>query len=140
MKAVKRILCLGFAAMVVLSLNTTAMAVNLAGDEVVYCNATILITDQTSGYVGDQIKVTFKDVTGTSVKEITLVPANWLALRELKVSLPAPTTYNITFEGIEDGYKILSMALPSKPSLRQPRERRVSIGLSYLTRVMMQTV
>lgn len=107
MRAFKHILSLCFAALVALSLTTTATAVNLAGDEVVYCNATILIADLTGGYAGEQIKVTFTDVTGTSIKDIELVPANWLAQRELKLSLPAPTTYNITFEGVEDGYKIV---------------------------------
>lgn len=107
MNILKRIFCLCLTFVVVLSLGITATAVELAGDEVVYCNATIRMSDLTGNYTGEKVKVIFKDVTGTSEKVVELTAANWLSQREVKVSLPAPTTYHITFEGVESAYKIV---------------------------------
>ena len=89
---------------------TTAFAdeETLAGDEVVPCTVTFSVTDATYSYEGD-IKVLMNDVTGTSNKSYTLTKANsYGGGNKPKFTVPAPTTYNITFEGIKDGYQIVN--------------------------------
>lgn len=107
MKIFKKILDYCFMAVLILSIVTsTAYATTLAGDDVVYCNVSIAIADESGGYSGAGFKVTFKDVTGTASQEVTVNSSNWNDGNSISVSLPAPTTYNITFDGLESGYQI----------------------------------
>lgn len=93
-----------------LSVSMTAFAddATLAGDKVVKCNVSFSVTDATNTYT-DEIKVIMNDVTGTAKETYTLTKANsYGSGNEPKYSVPAPTTYNITFEGIKDGYAIVN--------------------------------
>lgn len=80
----------------------------LAGDEVVPCTVTFSITDVTYSYEGD-IEVLMNDVTGTSNKSYILTKANsYGSGNQPKFTIPAPTTYKITFKGIKEGYQIVN--------------------------------
>lgn len=89
---------------------TTAFAdeETLAGDEVVPCTVTFSVTDVTYSYEGD-IEVLMNDVTGTSNKSYTLTKANsYGSGNQPKFTIPAPTTYKITFKGMKEGYQIVN--------------------------------
>lgn len=89
---------------------TTAFAdeETLTGDEVVPCTVTFSITDVTYSYEGD-IEVLMNDVTGTSNKSYILTKANsYGSGNQPKFTIPAPTTYKITFKGIKEGYQIVN--------------------------------
>lgn len=80
----------------------------LTGDEVVPCTVTFSITDVTYSYEGD-IEVLMNDVTGTSNKSYILTKANsYGSGNHPKFTIPAPTTYKITFKGIKEGYQIVN--------------------------------
>ena len=80
----------------------------LTGDEVVPCTVTFSITDVTYSYEGD-IEVLMNDVTGTSNKSYILTKANsYGSGNQPKFTIPAPTTYKITFKGIKEGYQIVN--------------------------------
>lgn len=80
----------------------------LAGDEVVPCTVTFSVTDVTYSYEGD-IEVLMNDVTGTSNKSYTLTKANsYGSGNQPKFTIPAPTTYKITFKGMKEGYQIVN--------------------------------
>ncbi len=80
----------------------------LAGDEVVPCTVTFSVTDVTYSYEGD-IEVLMNDVTGTSNKSYTLTKANsYGSGNQPKFTMPAPTTYKITFKGMKEGYQIVN--------------------------------
>ena len=89
---------------------TTAFAdeETLTGDEVVPCTVTFSITDVTYSYEGD-IEILMNDVTGTSNKSYILTKANsYGSGNQPKFTIPAPTTYKITFKGIKEGYQIVN--------------------------------
>lgn len=89
---------------------TTAFAdeETLTGDEVVPCTVTFSITDVTYSYEGD-IEVLMNDVTGTSNKSYILTKANsYGSGNQPKFTMPAPTTYKITFKGMKEGYQIVN--------------------------------
>ena len=89
---------------------TTAFAdeETLTGDEVVPCTVTFSVTDVTYSYEGD-IEVLMNDVTGTSNKSYTLTKANsYGSGNQPKFTIPAPTTYKITFKGMKEGYQIVN--------------------------------
>lgn len=80
----------------------------LAGDEVVPCTVTFSVTDVTYSYEGD-IEVLMNDVTGTSNKSYTLTKANsYGSGNQPKFTIPATTTYKITFKGMKEGYQIVN--------------------------------
>ena len=80
----------------------------LAGDDVVPCTVTFSVTDVTYSYEGD-IEVLMNDVTGTSNKSYTLTKANsYGSGNQPKFTIPAPTTYKITFKGMKEGYQIVN--------------------------------
>ena len=80
----------------------------LTGDEVVPCTVTFSITDVTYSYEGD-IEVLMNDVTGTSNKSYILTKANsYGSGNQPKFTIPAPTTYKITFKGMKEGYQIVN--------------------------------
>lgn len=106
----KRMIRLILSLIFCLSVSITAFAddVTLAGDEVVKCNVSFAVTDTTNSYT-DDIKVIMNDITGTANETYTLTKANsYGSGNEPKYSVPAPTTYEITFEGIKEGYKIVN--------------------------------
>ena len=89
--------------------NTTAVfATGFAGDKIVECNVNLTVIDASGNYSGKKITVDFKDVTETAEEQKELTPENsWGEGSTLKFTLQAPTTYNVTFSGLEDGYKIV---------------------------------
>lgn len=79
------------------------------GDKQSRCNVTFVITDESGGYPGDSFKAIMVDVTGTISDEYTFTLANsWGGKNVPKYSVIAPTTYNVTFEGLEEGYTIVN--------------------------------
>lgn len=112
--ALKRIFksfaALCFIALVMLSLNTTVFAAELAGDEVVDCNVTIMITDKSGIYTGKEIQVYFKDITETAEENIKITPSgSWSYGCVVQFTLPAPTTYNIQIDGLVDGFALVNI-------------------------------
>ena len=98
-----------FLASVLLLTNTNGVfAADLAGDDEFICCVLITITDESGGYSGDGFKVLLKDVTGTAENEFDVTSTDWKQAFSKSLMLPAPTTYNITFEGLEDGYVIVN--------------------------------
>lgn len=79
------------------------------GDKMSPCTVTFCITDESEGYPGNKIKAVMADVTGTITDEYTFTPANsWNENVCPKYSMVAPATYNVTFEGLEDGYAVVN--------------------------------
>lgn len=79
------------------------------GDKMSPCTVTFCITDESGGYTGTRIKAVMTDVTGTMTDEYTFTPANsWKEKVCPKYSVVAPATYNVTFEGLEDGYAMVN--------------------------------
>lgn len=79
------------------------------GDKMSPCTVTFCITDESEGYPGNKIKAVMTDVTGTITDEYTFTPANsWKENVCPKYSMVAPATYNVTFEGLEDGYAVVN--------------------------------
>lgn len=117
MKALKPFISLCLILALVMSLQLNVFATELAGDEVVDCNITIKIYDLSGEYPGEAVTVHFKDVTGTAEKSIKLTKKeNWDSGKEATFTLPAPTTYNFTFEGLADGYEIIDV-FPNSPAV-----------------------
>lgn len=72
-------------------------------------NVKFLIIDSTDGYKGNDFTVTMNDVMGEANKEIKITKAaSWgnTTGNIPTISVPAPTTYNITISGLNDGYKL----------------------------------
>ena len=108
MKMLKKIMSLCLTLAIITSFSITAFATELAGDDVVECKVSITLTDRAGDYSGNNLVVNFKDITGTSEKSVTLTKDNsWGSGQRVEFTLPAPTTYNITFEGISDEYEIV---------------------------------
>lgn len=79
------------------------------GDKQSRCNVTFFITDETGGYPGDSFKAVMVDVTGTIKDEYTFTHGNsWGGKNTPKYGVIAPTTYKVTFDGLEDGYTIVN--------------------------------
>lgn len=99
---ISMVLCMVF------SITALADDVTLAGDEVVKCNISFSVLDTTSSYTGD-IKVIMTDITGTAKETYTLTSANsYGSGNQPRFSVPAPTTYEIKFEGLKEGYDIIN--------------------------------
>lgn len=107
MKVMKRLISFFVVLSLVMSLGLSAFALELEGEDVVYCNVTIVLSDASGEYPEDAFKVIFKDITGTVTKELKLTKGNsWGNSKSVNYSLPAPTTYNITFDGLHKDYEI----------------------------------
>ena len=106
-KRKKTILCL-FTTLLMLGSTTSVFATGFAGDSIVDCNVTLTMMDETGTYNGKKITADFKDVTGTVEEKEELTPDNsWGSGDVFEFTLQAPTTYNVTFSGVKDGYKIV---------------------------------
>lgn len=80
----------------------------LAGDTVVYCDVEIQVEDLTGEYPEAELQVNFMDVTNTVNETVTITETeHWGAGVPLVISLPAPTTYYITFVNLAEGYKVV---------------------------------
>ena len=111
MKMLKKFTALFLIIAVMMCSTLTAFATELAGDEVVDCNGTVNISDSTGEYKGNQIVVYFEDITGTASETLHLTKSvGWGSEEPVNFVLPAPTTYNITFSGVENGYQIIDTA------------------------------
>lgn len=102
MKALKGFTSLFLLLALLLALSVPAFATELAGDEVFDCKITIIISDLSGEYPGDTVMVHFKDVTGTVEQTVDLELGG-----TAEFVLPGPTTYNFTFEGMEEGYEVV---------------------------------
>lgn len=102
MKALKRLISLCLLLSVLLAVSVPAFATELAGDEVFDCKITVIFSDLTGEYPGESVKVRFKDVTG-SIDETVELKVGEIA----EFVLPAPTTYNFTFEDVQEGYEVI---------------------------------
>lgn len=78
------------------------------GDKITPCTVTFCITDE-SNYPGNEIRAVMTDITGVMTDEYKFTPENsWGEKVCPKYSLMAPTTYNVIFEGLEEGYTIVN--------------------------------
>lgn len=74
-----------------------------------WCNVTFCITDESGTYPGDRITAIMTDTTKTVVDSYTFTTANsWGSGKTPIYSMTAPTTYTVTFEGVEEGYAIIN--------------------------------
>lgn len=73
------------------------------------CNVTFYITDETGGYPGSSFTANMADNTGTITDSYKFTKGNsWSGANTPKYTMPAPVTYAVTFDGLEDGYKVVS--------------------------------
>lgn len=80
----------------------------MTGDKEEKCNISFEVRDETRSFNGE-IKVIMKDVTNTVTEEYLLTKSNsWGSTNIPNYTVKAPTTYNIQFKGIEEGYKLIN--------------------------------
>lgn len=89
----------------------TAHATESGENEITFqCNVTFYITDETSnGYPGSSFTAIMTDTTKTITDNYSFTKGNsWGGNNTPKYTVIAPTTYTVTFEGLEDGYMIVN--------------------------------
>ncbi len=77
------------------------------------CNVKFIVTDFSGEYPGTSFTVTMQDVTNTVTQDFVIQRAASWANPDGNVptiTVPAPTTYNITISGLEEGYKLRDLA------------------------------
>jgi hypothetical protein len=92
-------------------MSLTAYATESGGDEITFqCNVTFFITDETTnGYPGSSFTAVMTDTTKTITDSYSFTKGNsWGGNNTPKYTVIAPTTYTVTFEGLEDGYMIVN--------------------------------
>lgn len=74
------------------------------------CNVTFYITDETTdGYPGSSFTAVMTDTTKTITDSYNFTKGNsWGGNHTPKYTVIAPTTYTVTFDGLEDGYMIVN--------------------------------
>lgn len=74
------------------------------------CNVTFFITDETpDGYPGESFKAVMTDKKENITDEYSFTEGNsWGGSRNPKYTVLAPATYTVTFEGLSEGYKVIS--------------------------------
>lgn len=73
------------------------------------CNVAFYITDETGGYTGSNFTANMTDNTGTITNSYKFTKANsWGGTNTPIYTMAAPATYTVTFDGLEEGYKIVS--------------------------------
>lgn len=89
----------------------TAYATESGTNEITFhCDVTFYITDETTnGYPGSSFTAIMTDTTKTVTDSYTFTKGNsWGGNNTPKYTVLAPTTYTVTFEGLEDGYTIVN--------------------------------
>lgn len=87
----------------------TAHATESRGASAFKCNVTFYITDETGEYPGSSFTAKMTDETGTITDSYKFTKGNsWGGANMPKYTMTAPATYAVTFEGVEDGYKIIT--------------------------------
>ena len=104
----RKLLTVVLSLIVLLSAACPVFATGLAGDTIVPCDLKIQLKDLTGEYPEAELQVNFLDVTDTVNETYSVTKdANWGVGEPLKVSLPAPTTYHITFVNLVEGYQVV---------------------------------
>lgn len=89
----------------------TAYATESGTNEITFhCDVTFYITDETTnGYPGSNFTAVMTDTTKTVIDNYSFTKGNsWGGNNTPKYTVLAPTTYTVTFEGVEDGYTIVN--------------------------------
>ena len=90
----------------------TTYATESGENEITFqCNVTFYITDETTnGYPGSSFTAVMTDTTKTITDSYSFTKGNsWGSGNNTpKYTVIAPTTYTVTFEGLEDGYMIVN--------------------------------
>lgn len=87
----------------------TAYATEAGGASAFKCNVSFYITDETGDYPGSSFTANMTDKTGTIIDSYKFTKGNsWGGVNTPKYTMTAPATYTVTFDGVEDGYKIVS--------------------------------
>lgn len=95
--------------LMLLAMPLTAYATEVGGASAFKCNVTFYITDETGGYPGSSFTANMTDKTGTVKDSYKFTKGNsWGGTNTPKYTMTAPVTYTVTFEGLEDGYKVVS--------------------------------
>ncbi|MCD8324819.1 MAG: hypothetical protein LUC32_07735 [Clostridiales bacterium] len=104
------------------------------GDTVTTCNVAFAVADKTaSGYPGTSITVEMRDVTGTYDENYTLTQAaSWGTGNTPIYTVPAPTTYNVTVSGLEDGYSVVGSDGSSEIRFAAASYGEVTLSLSIV--------
>lgn len=93
---------------VLISVACPAFATGITRDTAVPCEVTIQVKDITEQYPEAELIVNFVDVTNTVNETFTITKDEcWGVGQPFVVSLPAPTTYHITFVNLKEGHKII---------------------------------
>ena len=77
------------------------------------CNVKFIVTDFSGEYPGTSFTVTMQDVTNTVTQDFVIQRAASWANSDGNIptiTVPAPTTYNITISGLDEGYKLRDLA------------------------------
>lgn len=102
-KAFTALLCFVLLVMAVFPANATETAEEAAER----CEVTILLEDLTGTYPGEELKIAIADADGTVDSAVTITKeTTWGKGNPMKITLPAPATYRITFPDLEEGYFI----------------------------------
>lgn len=102
--SLKRFISLLLVLVMVLAFNASAFATEMTEDEIYDCKITVILSDWTGEYPGDTLNVHFKDVTGTVDQTVELKVGEMV-----EFVLPAPATYDFTFENLEEGYEVIDL-------------------------------
>ena len=91
------------------AMSFTAYATEAEEASAFKCNVSFYITDETGDYPGSSFTANMTDKTGTITDSYKFTKGNsWGGANTPKYTMIAPTTYTVTFEGLEDGYKVVS--------------------------------
>lgn len=80
------------------------------------CNVVFYITDETGGYPGSGFTANMTDETGTITDSYNFTKGNsWGGANTPIYTMTAPATYTVTFDGLEEGYKVVMTLDHSEP-------------------------
>lgn len=112
MKKFKVIFLLCLVVAMMFGFSAPAFATNLAGDNVVDCAVSVHVTAESGALIEGTLAIVLEDITGTAAERIEVVGTQeeWTAGVVAEFAIPAPTTYNVSFEGVADGYAVVDAA------------------------------
>lgn len=149
MKKLRKIICLCFAAITMLSMilstSPPVFAAEITESQKTAgsknaCSVTISVIDQSEGYPGNSIKVIFKSSDKEEVLELTK-EATWGTSQAIRKELPAPAEYSISFEGLEKGYMLVDTSTKTSiaDSFQAKNEGSKFFGWAIVSEAQMKT-
>lgn len=120
-KNIKKLLSLIVAAIMLVTINMVAFATtadannNLARgeQEAVDCTVSVILVDETEENNG-QVRIIFEDVAGSAKRTLSVDPEEYKNGAIKTIVLQAPTTYNVTIQGVNEGTYLVDKMTRSK--------------------------